>query len=245
MDYRGRIPGQYIVRFKSDVSDVRGITDAALAAGGGRAIKVLTGLKGFWGELPDTAVEALRRNPNGAYIEADAVISAKTSGPGTQYYPNWRLDRIDQRYLPLNQEFEYPADGTGVRIWIVDQGVDRNTGELSGRVDESWWATYDGLDPYAPVCTHGTNMAIAAAGSTSGVAKNATVHSARVADCDGVHMGAAVAAFEFIDDYSPKPAVINYSNGHECTFFGCWQTVDDAAKYARDPGRDGSRVGGQ
>jgi subtilisin family serine protease len=56
-------------------------------------------------------------------------------------------------------------------------------------------------------------------------------------DCDNhISTGAASFAFEFIGDYSPRPAVANYSARATCIFLGCGPTVDDAAKYARDRG---------
>jgi hypothetical protein len=66
-----RIPGRYIVRFKSTSQNVRELTAALTSQHGGRAYEILAGLGGFWGELPDNAISGLRRNPNVAYIEAD------------------------------------------------------------------------------------------------------------------------------------------------------------------------------
>lgn len=238
MDDPDRIPGRYIVRFKPNVADVRGLTKALEASHNGRVYEVLEGLKGFWGELPDQAIQGLRRNSNIAYIEADVAMPVVGVGDTTQMTSNWRLDRVDQRSLPLDGKYEYSSKGTGVRIWIIDSGVDRNEPDLAGRIDESWYVTYNGKDPYAPCNSHGTMVAIVAAGTVNGVAKGATIHSARVdADCDGhLSTGAASTAFEFIADYSPRPAVINFSAGKECGFFGCGPTVDDAAKYARSKG---------
>lgn len=81
-------------------------------------------------------------------------------------------------------------------------------------------------------------MASAVAGTNNGVAKNAIIHSARVdEDCDrGMSSGAGTAAFEFIGDYSPRPAVANWSISKDCWWIFCGNTVDDAAKYARSKG---------
>ncbi|MEO6332367.1 MAG: S8 family serine peptidase [Gemmatimonadaceae bacterium] len=141
--------------------------------------------------------------------------------------------------MPLNNAYDYSVVGSGVRIWIIDTGVNRYESDLAGRIDESWYVTNNGKDPYAPCHDHGTRVARVAAGTTNGVAKQATVHAARVdVDCTTGSMstGAASFAFEFIGDHSPRPAVANYSAGRECSWWGCGQTVDDAAKYARSKG---------
>ncbi|MEO6332366.1 MAG: hypothetical protein ABIV11_10330 [Gemmatimonadaceae bacterium] len=63
MDNPNRLPGRYIVRFEPGVADPRALAEQIVAGrGGGRVYEVLRGLKGFWGELPDGAIEGLRRN---------------------------------------------------------------------------------------------------------------------------------------------------------------------------------------
>lgn len=232
------MPGRYIVRFKQDASDPQALSAALVTRWGGKTYGVLRSLKGFWGELPDSAIGALRRSSDVAYIEADRAIPVAGVGDTTQSNAPWQLDRVDQRNLPLNGTYEYSTTGAGVRIWIIDGGVDRSNGELAGRINESWSVTNQGKDPYGPCHPHGTNMAVAAAGTTTGPAKAAIIHAARVdSDCNGhLSVGASSFAFEFIADYSPRPTVINYSAAGHCGFFGCGQTVDDAAKYARQKG---------
>ena len=238
LDDPRRLPGRYIVRFKQDASDPQALSAALVTRWGGKTYGVLRSLKGFWGELPDSAIGALRRSSDVAYIEADRAIPVAGVGDTTQSNAPWQLDRVDQRNLPLNGTYEYSTTGAGVRIWIIDGGVDRSNGELAGRINESWSVTNQGKDPYGPCHPHGTNMAVAAAGTTTGPAKAAIIHAARVdSDCNGhLSVGASSFAFEFIADYSPRPTVINYSAAGHCGFFGCGQTVDDAAKYARQKG---------
>ena len=35
----------------------------------------------------------------------------------------WGLDRIDQRFYPLDEEYEYIFDGSGVEVYIADTGT--------------------------------------------------------------------------------------------------------------------------
>ena len=73
-------------------------------------------------------------------ISADypVTISGATS--------SWALDRIDQRTLPLNGQFNLPAgvDGTGVHIYMVDTGIDTAHSDFGGlaSLDFSAFATF-------------------------------------------------------------------------------------------------------
>ena len=236
-----RIAGRYIVRYNADIGDARAVTGDVVGRLGGKVYRHLPGLKGFWGELPDAAIAVLEADPRVWYIEADVELTLAGVGDTTQYGVARQLDRMDQRSLPLNGTYEYSADGTGVHLWIVDNGVDSSDPELAGRVNTSWYFTYNGENPFAscPSSPHGTLMARAAAGATQGVARKATIHSARVAsngNCADPSSGAATSAMEFIADYSPRPAVINYSITRDCYISLCGNSVDDAVRYAHGKG---------
>src|SRR3982751_3254360 len=95
------IRGQYIVVFRDEVKDPASLA-RKLAAKHRARLKhsYKAALKGMAVELPDTAVEALRREPDVAYIEPNQVIrlNATTVQTGATY----GLDRIDQRTPPLS-----------------------------------------------------------------------------------------------------------------------------------------------
>jgi subtilisin family serine protease len=175
------------------------------------------------------------------YIEADAAMTLQGVGDTTQLFPEGALDRMDQRSLPLNQAYEWSVVGSGVHVWIVDNGINASDTEFASRVSTNPSFTFNGQNSYQPCPTdnHGTLMARAAVGRTVGVARNAILHSARVnetSDCRDISTGAASAALELIADFSPRPAVANLSFSRDCFSIFCGFTVDDAAEYAHDHG---------
>jgi hypothetical protein len=153
---------------------------------------------------------------------------------------NWGLSRIDQpdRALALAaQQLRYVADGTTVNIFIVGTGVAQHS-EFGTRL------TYIGdfctgdrragtveVDPEDGFDGHDTHVASYAAGTTTGVAKNAKIYSLRTtyspsndpgnggSQCaNGGQAGAVAAAINWIKDHGHEdgrtgPGVVNYSGG--------------------------------
>ncbi|WP_104197172.1 S8 family serine peptidase [Cryobacterium sp. M15] len=163
---------------------------------------------------PDQA--ALLGAEPGVVVAKDVTLSISD----IQSDAPWQLDRLDQ-YLATthaastNQEYWYPASaGVGVRIYVVDTGVQRNITDLSGRVTS-------GFDAIAGIsgtdCNgHGTAVATTAAGTVYGAAKRATVVPVRVMDCNGVGAGSdIIAGLNWIMSTHPAgtPGVINLSLG--------------------------------
>jgi len=84
-------------------------------------------------------------------------------------------------------------------------------------------------------------MAVAAAGSTLGIARGAIIHSANVqaeSSCLYLSNSEVVDAVDQIRMTSPRPAVINYSAAGDCSGGGpgCGFTSDDAMKRAANSG---------
>ena len=98
------IEGQYIVVMRQGAQAAANrLAAAAEARRNGAQVQreYGTALQGFAAVLPARALEALRRNPNIAYIEADQTITLNaTQSPATG-----GLDRVDQRALPLNNSY--------------------------------------------------------------------------------------------------------------------------------------------
>lgn len=100
----------------------------------------------------------------------------------TQEGATWGLDTIDGT---TDGSYTYISEGSGVRIYIVDTGVDALHPEFAGRVVDGFDAFGQNLDQ-TDCNGHGTHVAGVAAGRYFGVAKSATIVPVRVMDCNGV-----------------------------------------------------------
>lgn len=100
----------------------------------------------------------------------------------TQGGATWGLDVIDGN---RDGSYTYVSTGAGVRIYIVDTGVDAAHPEFSGRVADGFDAFGQNLDQ-TDCNGHGTHVAGIAAGSYFGVAKKSTIVPVRVMDCNGI-----------------------------------------------------------
>jgi aqualysin 1 len=206
------IDGRYIVVFDKEVS-------AATARAARLDIRALGAkvlhrydhvLDGFSARLSQRAIEALRSNPNVAYIEADSRVTASdTQSPAT-----WGLDRIDQRNRPLSNSYTYNATGTGVTAYIIDTGIRLSHTQFGGRAVSGFDAVDGGS---ADDCNgHGTHVAGTVGGSTHGVAKNARLVAVRVLNCQGSGTNSGViAGVDWVtgNHLAGQPAVANMSLG--------------------------------
>ena len=135
------IPGQYIITFRNDVSDVPGLAKKLAAENGGQVGFTYTNaIKGFSAQLPEQAIAALQRNPQIERIEQDEVAHLA----GTQTGAIWNLDRIDQRTRPVDGSYTYPTDGSGVHVYILDTGIRTTHVEFGGRAVGAYTAINDG-----------------------------------------------------------------------------------------------------
>ena len=185
-------------------------------------------IDGFAARLTPATLAAVRAYADVAYVEPDAVFSHTTTQTNL---PNWGLDRIDQRNLPLSASYTYTATGTGVKAYIVDSGIRFSHTQFGGRavsgVDAIDGGTADDCDG------HGTHVAGIVGGSTVGPAKSATLVSVRVLDCSGNGtLSSIVTGMDYVvADHTSGPAVANLSLGG-----GANSTIDAAVQNAINDG---------
>jgi subtilisin family serine protease len=205
------VSGDYIVVLKDGLQATSADASVQEAQALGAVVKYeyTSALQGFAATLSPDALAQVRRDPNVAFVEADSTVVASATQPNP---PSWGLDRIDQRNLPLNSSYTYNFTGAGVNVYIIDTGIRASHQDFAGRIG----AGFDAVDGGAPDdCNgHGTHVAGTVAGTSYGVAKQATIHAVRVLDCGGSGTNAGViAGIDWVTANRVSPAVANMSLG--------------------------------
>lgn len=199
------VAGSYIVVLKRQ-DDL-----AAMTAAPGVTFTYRTALAGFATRASAVEARRLAADPRVAYVAQDVRVrlaaqdltarevappnagarSLGAQSPGAQALgvqpdpPSWGLDRIDQRSLPLDHKYFHPNTASAVRAYIFGTGIRYTHQEFEGRAVPGL-DTVGGVTPPGNDCNgHGTHMAATVGGQTTGVAKDVTLVSVRVLNCQG------------------------------------------------------------
>jgi subtilisin family serine protease len=220
------IPNEYIVVLKDDTASASVLfhADNLMRRHKGSVKRVYQhAMKGFQARLTEQEAVALSKDPLVQFVEEDGLASVAD----IQFSPpSWGLDRIDQRFLPLNSIYGYLLNGAGVNVYIIDSGINYWHDDFGGRAHYGVdFFGFDGSD-----CTgHGTGVAGVAGGATHGVAKAVRLYSVRVFGCSNTTpVSYLIAGVDWVTCHHVKPAVANMSFG----VFGGSAALDYAVRHS-------------
>lgn len=112
----------------------------------------------------------LSRDKRVLTVEKDILVSTTETNSG------WGLGRIDEQTSNSDNNYNYSSTGSGRTIYILDSGLNIGTinvdNEFGGRASVIWDVNGQGGGDCQG---HGSKVSSAAAGSTHGVAKGATL----------------------------------------------------------------------
>lgn len=144
-------------------------------------------------QIPAGRIEGLKRNPHITLIEEDHKMEAVD----IEYENVWGVTKVEAEYAHTHTDYELGNKGVGVKIGIIDSGINYNHPELAPNYAGGYdFYFYD--DKPMDVYGHGTHVAGTACaalngGATTdpklgvvGVAPECDLYSLRVLNDDGV-----------------------------------------------------------
>ncbi|MFY1686737.1 S8 family peptidase [Plantactinospora sp. WMMB782] len=208
------VAGSYVVVLHGKPGSAAAARDGSAVArvtalGGTVRHRYRSALNGFSAELTPAQVDALRDDPEVAYVAPDQRIGFDV----TQTPVTWGLDRVDQRDRPLNNTYEYLRSGSGVTVYVIDSGIRASHVEFGGRVAGGFTAIADG-NGTNDCHGHGTHVAGTVGSAAYGVAKGVRLVPVRVFGCSPyTSTSAVIAGVDWVTANRTGPSVANMSLG--------------------------------
>lgn len=183
----------------------------------GRVRRRFTSIPGFTARLPAARIAELARDPRVASVEENAAVEAVRATSSAEEGASWGVAHIGAEAAHARG-----IVGTGVRVAVLDTGVDYTHPELSAAYRGGYDFIADGTDPLDDSYdSHGTHVAgiIASAldqKGTVGVAPGASLYAVKVLDGGGFgDLGTIVAGIDWA--IANRMDVVNMSFGTQET----------------------------
>ena len=157
-------------------------------------------------------IHTLKRRIYASELTAIPSTNTQTGLGDTFGTSRWGLNRISQRDLPMDGEYNWEFNGAGVRVYVFDAGVRVTHNEFEGRIAEGIdvCSTDEINDPTQDTATtgHGTKVAGIVLGATCGVAKGATLIPVRLRSDSGIipELADFIAALDWVKNNHPVGA---------------------------------------
>ncbi len=233
------VPNKYIVVFKSNQSLLSTSSVAEMAQQNAEMMSGKYGIKatklfgntlnGGLFTLTKGQLKELLQDDQVQFIEQEQIftVDPQVSTNANQGNAIWGLDRIDQRALPLDSNYQYNFDGTGVTAYVIDTGVRNSHNEFGNRATSGW--DFVDNDSDASDCNgHGTHVAGTIGGQSYGVAKNVNIVGVRVLGCNGSgSTSGVIGGIDWVKNNASGPSVANMSLGG-----GASSAIDQAVEAA-------------
>lgn len=183
--------------------------EALIRSLGGKVRHTYTIIPSIAAELPEQAIEALSKNPRVRIIEPDA-IAYEIGSYEEELNKTWGMVRIGEGAAHAAEAF-----GTGVKVAIIDSGIDYNHPEFAGIYIGGKDFVNGDMDPM-DIDGHGTHVAgtVAALRNGSGVvgaAPSVQLYALKALEGGSGNFGDIIAALQWCADNEIK--VTNNSYG--------------------------------
>jgi len=185
-------PGQGMVRVIIGFEKPPQAAEQALIKGAGGKIKTTYRMiPAIAAQVPEKAIEALKKNPNVTEIEMDTKVYAY------EVNSNWGIEAIGADIAHANNFL-----GDGIEVAVIDTGIDYWHGELSSIYAGGYNFVNLDNDP-ADDNGHGTHVAgiIAANNQAIGVAPNVALYALKALDAEGMgYISDIISAIQWASD---------------------------------------------
>ena len=160
-------PPDGLVKVLIGFKEKPGAAQQAMVKGAGGKIKYTYHIvDAIAASIPEKAIEALKKNPNVRYVEPDGQVYALDFTPDEELINSWGVNRIGAGIV-----HDLGNRGAGVKIAIMDSGVDYEHPDLIGRFDTDLKGCdfVNGDDDPMDDNGHGTHVAGTVAAEDNGV----------------------------------------------------------------------------